>query len=362
MTSLAIAHEWIAVRAGSEKTFEEMAITYPEADLYALTWDRDARFDFGGRDVTTTFLDRSALLRDKRALGLPLMPLAWRTIDVHRDYDVVLTSCHAFVRHFPPARTATHYCYCHTPLRYAWVPELDRRTERRIPLKPAAEAGLRWLDKRTVGNVDHFAANSTTVRDRIRDCYGRDAVVIHPPVDTDYYSLPERTTPRAGVLAVSRFVPYKSVRLALEAAAAAKVPITIAGKGPEEEALRRLAVELGAEATFEISPPDERLRELYRSCAALVFPANEDFGIIPVEAQACGAPVIALDQGGARDTVAQGETGIRVPAQTVAGFARAITDVLAAPPDPAVCRANAERFSAPRFRRELRDWMAPSLQ
>lgn len=361
MAKLAIAHEWLAVRAGSEKTFEEMALTYPEADLYALTWDREAEFEFGGRDVTTTFLDRSELLRDRRELGLPLMPLAWRTIAVRDDYDVVLSSCHAFVRHFPPAKTATHYCYCHTPLRYAWVPELDRRTERRIPLKSSAEAALRRLDLRTVPDVDHFAANSTTVRERIRECYGRDAVVIHPPVDTDYYSLPEQPTVRAGVLAVSRFVPYKSVRLALEAAAAAGVPITIAGKGPEEAALRSLAVELKAEATFEISPSDERLRELYRTAAALVFPANEDFGIIPVEAQACGAPVVALDLGGARDTVVQGETGIRVADQTVPEFAAAIGELLAAPPAPETCRANAEGFSAARFRRELQEWMSPSL-
>ncbi len=361
MAKLAIAHEWLAVRAGSEKVFEVMAQTYPEADLYALTWDRDAEFDFGGREVTTTFLDRSELLRDRRELGLPLMPLAWRAIDVHDDYDVVLTSCHAFVRHFPPAKTATHYCYCHTPLRYAWVPELDRRTERRIPLKSSAEAALRRLDSRTVANVDHFAANSTTVRERIRECYGRDSVVIHPPVDTEFYSLPEQPTVRSGVLAVSRFVPYKSVRLALEAAAAAGVPITIAGKGPEEAALRELAVELKAEASFEISPSDERLRELYRTSAALVFPANEDFGIIPVEAQACGAPVVALDLGGARDTVVQGQTGIRVASQTVPEFAAAIRELLAAPPTPETCRANAEGFSTPRYRRELQEWMAPSL-
>ncbi|MGE0067394.1 MAG: glycosyltransferase [Solirubrobacterales bacterium] len=358
---LAIVHEWLAVRAGSEKVFEAMALAYPEADLYALTWDREAEFDFGGRPVTTTFLDRSKLLRDKRELGLPLMPLAWRTIDVSDDYDVVLSSCHAFVRHFPPAKTAIHYCYCHTPLRYAWVPELDRRTERRIPLKSSAEAALRWLDSRTVKNVDYFAANSTTVRDRIRECYGRDSVVIHPPVDVDFYSLPEAPVERSGVLAVSRFVPYKSVRLALEAAAAAGVPITIAGKGPEEASLRQLAVDLKAEARFEISPSDERLRELYRESSALVFPANEDFGIIPVEAQACGTPVVALDLGGARDTVVQGETGIRVARQEVAEFADAIRQVVDSPPAPEVCRANAEGFSSQRFAVELKAWMADSL-
>lgn len=365
MPKLAIAHEWLAVRAGSEKTFEAMAKAYPEADLYALTWDREADFDFGGRPVTTTFLDRSRLLRDRRELALPLMSLAWKAIDVRDDYDVVLTSSHAFVRSFPPARTAIHFCYCHTPLRYAWVPDIDGRTSRRVPGAGLAFAALRRWDKGTAKNVDWFAANSTTVRERIRASYGRDAVVIHPPVDTVYYDLPAQPARRSGALAVSRFVPYKSVRLAIEACAAARVPLTVAGKGPEEQSLRDLAAELGAEVSFEISPSDERLRELYRSSAALVFPANEDFGIIPVEAQACGAPVVALDRGGAVDTVVQGETGLRVARQEAALFADAIRQLVASPPSPQACRRNAERFSAARFIAELRAWMserAPGLE
>lgn len=345
------------MRAGSEKTFEAMAQAYPEADLYALTWDREAQFDFGGREVTTTFLDRSSLSRDRRELALPLMSLAWKAIDVHDIYDTVLTSSHAFVRSFPPAKAAKHFCYCHTPLRYAWVPEIDGRTSRRIPGKGAAFAALRRWDRATAKNVDWFAANSTTVRDRIRSSYGRDAVVIHPPVDTAYYDLPESVTSRSGALAVSRFVPYKSVRLAIEACAAAGVPLTVAGKGPEEESLRELAMKLKAEVSFEISPPDERLRELYRTSSALVFPANEDFGIIPVEAQACGAPVVALDEGGAIDTVVQGETGLRVAHQNVASFAAAIREVVSSPPAPEACRRNAERFSVQRFISELRAWM-----
>ena len=364
MSKLAIAHEWLAVRAGSEKTFEAMAEAFPDADLYALTWDREADFDFGGRPVTTTLLDRWPLLRDRRELALPLMSPAWKLIDVHDDYDVVLSSSHAFVRSFPPARAATHFCYCHTPLRYAWVPDIDGRTERAIPGTGLALAALRKWDKSTAGNVDYFAANSTTVRDRIRECYGLDSVVIHPPVDTVYYDLPSEPGERSGALAVSRFVPYKSVRLAIEACAAASVPLTVAGKGPEEQSLRELATELKAEVSFEIQPSDERLRELYRTSSALVFPANEDFGIIPVEAQACGAPVVALDLGGARDTVVQGETGIRVARQEVPLFADAIRQVVDSPPSPRVCRENAEGFSAARFIAELRGWMterAPGL-
>lgn len=357
MSKLAIAHEWLAVRAGSEKTFEAMAQAYPDADLYALTWDRDAQFDFGGREVTTTLLDRWPALRDRRELALPLMSAAWKLIDVDGTYDTVLTSSHAFVRSFPPAKSATHFCYCHTPLRYAWVPDVDARTQRRIPGKSVAFAALREWDRRTAKNVDFFAANSTAVQDRIHECYGRESEVIHPPVDTDYYSLPDEPVERTRALAVSRFVPYKSVALAIEACAAAEVPLTVAGKGPQEEELRTLAAGLGADVEFEISPPDERLRELYRTSLAVVFPANEDFGIIPVEAQACGAPVVALDIGGARDTVVQGETGLRVPRQDVGPFAAAIREVVASPPEAAVCRGNAEGFSAQRFVRELREWV-----
>lgn len=357
MSRLAIAHEWIAVRAGSEKTFEVMAQAYPDADLYALTWDRAAQFDFGGRPVTTTLLDRWPALRDRRELALPLMSLAWKLIDVDGEYDQVLTSSHAFVRSFPPARSATHFCYCHTPLRYAWVPDVDARTQRRIPGKSAAFATLREWDRRTAKNVDFFAANSTAVRDRIHECYGRDSEVIHPPVDTVYYDLPERPEERTRALAVSRFVPYKSVALAIEACARADMPLTVAGKGPEEQDLRALAAGLGADVEFEISPSDERLRELYRRSALLVFPANEDFGIIPVEAQACGAPVVALDIGGARDTVVQGETGLRVARQEVDLFAEAISELKSSPPSAAVCRSNAEGFSVERFVQELRGWI-----
>ena len=357
MAKLAIAHEWLAVRAGSEKTFEAMAQAYPDADLYALTWDRDAHFDFSGRSVTTTLLDRWPALRDRRELALPLMSLAWKLIDVKSEYDQVLTSSHAFVRSFPPARSATHFCYCHTPLRYAWVPDVDERTQRRIPGKSVAFAALREWDRRTAKTVDYFAANSTAVRDRIHECYGRESEVIHPPVDTVFYDLAERPVERTRALAVSRFVPYKSVALAIEACAAAGVPLTVAGRGPEEQALRSLAAERNADVRFEISPSDQRLRDLYRSTTVLVFPANEDFGIIPVEAQACGAPVVALDVGGARDTVKQGETGLRVSRQEVRSFADAIAQVSAAPPAASTCRLNAERFSAQRFVDELRAWV-----
>lgn len=354
---LAVAHEWLAVRAGSEKTFEAMAQSYPDADLYALTREPGVPFDFGGRPVTTTFLDRSKALRERRQLTLPMMPLAWRTIATGGDYDKVLTSSHACVKAFPPARAAEHFCYCHAPMRYAWNPSIDSRTRGSGAILAPALAALRRWDLRTTWHVDHFAANSTAVRDRIRRFYDRDAVVIHPPVDTDWYVPPERPVARERVLAISRFVPYKRLDLAIAGSALAGMPITVAGSGPAERALRRLAEEVGADARFEISPSDERLRELYQQSHALVFAANEDFGIVPVEAQACGTPVVALDLGGARDTVLHGETGLRIREASAKAVAAALTELGRAAIGVDACRRHAESFSIPRFQARVRSWM-----
>jgi glycosyltransferase involved in cell wall biosynthesis len=356
MTRMAIAHEWLPVRAGSEKVFEAMAQTYADADLYALSREPSVEFDFGGRPLTTTFLDRNAFLRHRRDLTLPLMPLAWRTVRLHGDYDRVLTSSHACVKGFPPTRNAEHYCYTHAPMRYAWDPDTDARGFT-AALKPAFSMLRRW-DLRVTEHVDHFAANSEAVRERIERYYGRDSVVIHPPVDTDWYT-PSPGVERNGALAVSRFIPYKRVDLAIRAAARAGVPITVAGSGPGESDLRKIAADLGADVRFEIRPSDERLRELYRTSSALVFPANEDFGIVPVEAQACGTPVVALDVGGTRDTVVDSETGHRVPGPDVDGFAEALQALMSNGECAEACRRNAERFAVERFKENLRNWTGP---
>lgn len=354
---MAIAHEWLAVRAGSEKTFEAMAEAFPRADLYALTRDPEAAFYFGGREVVTTALDRWPLLRDRRALALPLMPAAWRFIPVRESYDVVLTSSHAFVRTFPPARPAQHFCYCHAPMRYAWSPGIDQRTSRQIPGLSTALAGLRAWDRRTTRHVDHFAANSSAVRDRIGKFYGREATVIHPPVDTGFFTPSPEPAFRERALAVSRFIPYKRLDLAIRACAQAGVPLTLAGSGPDEADLRALARTTGADVEFEIAPSDERLRDLYRTSIALLFPANEDFGIVPVETQACGTPVIGLDEGGVRDTVIHGETGLRVARQEPDDFADALRELVGTPPKPQDCREHAERFSLGRFIERMQEWI-----
>jgi len=324
-----------------------------------MTWDPAAPFDLGGRRVRTTFLDRLGPLRGRRQVQLPLMPLAWRLASRER-YDVVVTSSHACVKGFGPGRTALHLCYCYTPMRYAWLTDVDQRSRGRAVARALAAplAALRAWDRRSAAWVDEFAAISGSVRRRIERFYGRPARVIYPPVDTDYFTPDPSVTRQDVVLAVSRMVPYKRLDLAIDAAAAAGVPLVLAGAGPQEAALRAHAAAAGARVRFVTRPDDAALRHLYRTARALIFPSVEDFGIVPVEAQACGTPVVALAEGASLETVVDGATGVLVEAQEAAALAGGLEKALASPPDPDACRAHAEGFSRPRFVAEVHDWAA----
>ncbi len=357
---IAVAHEWVAARAGSEKTFEALAAAFPTADLYALSVEPDVPLDTGGRSVETSFLDRP-FWRGHRALSLPLMPAAWR-VTKGGPYDVVVSSSHAAVKGFAPGRDALHLCYCHTPMRYAWLPELEQR-----PMMWAAgpaRAALRRWDRRSADWVDEFAANSTVVAERIAAFYGRESRVLAPPVDVDWFATGDLVpaADRRGLVALSRWIGYKKLDLAIEAAEAAGLPITVAGSGPDADLLRRRATAATTEVVIEESPSDERVRELFATAQAVVFPAWEDFGLVPVEAQAAGAPVVAFAKGGARDSVVDGVTGALVSDQTVAAFAAAIRDVVAQGIDPAVCRANAVGFGRDRFIDEVRAWVRTAAE
>lgn len=361
---MALCHDWLAARHGSEKTFEVMAGTLPTAAVHGLSYDSAAGLDFGGRRVRTTFIDRLAPIKNRRMAQLPLMPLAWRYAS-RRRYDVVVTSSHACAKGFWPARAALHLCYCYTPMRYLWLPSIDAR-RRRSALSVPAERWLRSWDLGSVRWVDEFAAISNTVRDRIGAIYGRPARVIYPPVDTAYFtpgaSGTSHMTPGAGgfALAVSRMVPYKRLDLAIRACHRAGYPLVIAGRGPMEPALRDLAGRLGAAVKFVIAPSDDELRRLYRAADVVVFPGQEDFGIVPVEAQACGTPVVALDRGGTAETVVHGVTGVLVASQDEESFAAGIREALSAGFDAGQCRQNAERFSEAIFKERFLDWVIGS--
>lgn len=355
--NIAIAQEWIAARAGSEKVFEAMSEALPQADLYALTYDPTVRLETGGRQVHTSFLDAHPLLRDHREISLPLMPLAWRRIAAKKSYDIVVTSSHACAKGFRPGRSSLHLSYVHSPMRYAWTPQLDGRGQ--SPFFAPARAELRRWDKRSTRWVDDFAANSSAVAARVQDFYERDARVIPPPVDTAFFSEPPlHESVRSGLLAVGRLIPYKGFDLAIKVAAATGEALTIVGRGPEEAKLRAMAAEAGAPVHFETSANDTRLRQYFRSARLLIFPTVEDFGIVPVEAQAAGLPVIGPRRGGLLDTVIHGETGVLVDPMSIAAFADACVQFRSSSSTVEACVTNASQFSEAQFRRRFLRWVS----
>jgi glycosyltransferase involved in cell wall biosynthesis len=284
------------------------------------------------------------------------MPLVWRTSGRPAP-DVVISSSHAFahtVRLGEPEQTR-HLSYVHTPARYLWSPDFDGRGAN--PALALPRKALQAADRRGGRHVRAYAANSREVQRRIERFWRRDATVVHPPVDVDYFAAgsPSR---RDHLLGVGRWIPYKNFDLMIEIAAAAGRPLVLAGSGPQEAELRRRA--RGREVTFEVRPSRERLRELYHGAAALLFPAHEDFGIIPVEAQACGTPVIGLRRGGLLETVLEGGTGYLVDGLDPGCYVDAIGRI--GELDQARIAAHAQNFSHARFAEKMSRWVDDAVR
>jgi glycosyltransferase involved in cell wall biosynthesis len=280
---------------------------------------------------------------------LPLYPLAVELWDLS-SFDLVISSSHCAVKAVKVRKDAVHVCYCHSPMRYAWDqfdayfgPDQIGKLKSRL-MRPIMHAMARW-DRATATRVDRFLANSQYVAGRIGRYYNRRSAVVYPPVATDFYT-PESRSSARGFLIVSALVPYKRLDVAIEACRRLAAPLTIVGTGPEEARLRALA---GPDTRFLGWLPDEEIRTLYRSAAATLLPGTEDFGIVPLESQACGTPVVALGDGGARETVVDGETGILVAEPTVEAFTAGLNRATEASFDPAAARANALRFSKEQF-------------
>jgi glycosyltransferase involved in cell wall biosynthesis len=243
-------------------------------------------------------------------------------------------------------------------MRYAWDqfdsyfgPDQVGPVRSRL-LRPVLARLARW-DRDTAGRVNRYVANSHYVAGRIRRYYNRGSTVVYPPVDIEFYRPESGAGPDGFLLAVSALVPYKRLDVAIRAAATARLPLTIVGRGPEEARLRSLAAATGGDVTFAGWLSDEQIRDLYRRCRAAVMPGVEDFGMVPVEAQACGRPVVAIAEGGALESVVDGVTGILVRENTAEAFADAFRDAASRDFDPDAIRRHAESFGKARFQREF---------
>jgi glycosyltransferase involved in cell wall biosynthesis len=297
---------------------------------------------------------------------LPLFPTAIEQFDLDR-FDLVVSLSHCCAKSIVRPGRARHLCYCLTPMRYAWDQFDAYFGPDRLGRVPSAimrrfmSRMARW-DRATAGRADRYVAISHYVAGRIRRYYNRDATVVYPPVDTTFFAplsaasrTPSPVSASSGpyALVVSALVPYKLVDLAIAACQRANLPLKIVGDGPERARLERAAAAVPGSVTFLGRQPDAAIRDLYRGATVTLLPGEEDFGIVPVEAQACGTPVVALNRGGAVETVLPGTTGILVDEPSAPAFADAITRAARTPFDPAAIRAHAEQFGRERFVHEI---------
>jgi len=356
---LAIVHDWLTGMRGGEKVLDAVCERFPDAELFTLVHVRGSVSPAIERLRThTSFVQHLPFVKRLYRAYLPLFPAAVEQFDLD-GFDLVLSISHCAVKSVIRSRRAKHLCYCLTPMRYAWdqfdayfgpdrVGAVGSAVMRRAMARMA-----RW-DRGTAGRADRYVAISHHVAGRIRQYYNRDATVVYPPVDTSFFTPATNATDGAPyALVVSALVPYKRIDIAIDAARLAGVPLTIVGDGPERARLERAAAASGARATFLGRRPDEEIRELYRHATVTLLPGEEDFGIVPVEAQACGRPVVALARGGATETVIDGKTGVLVSDLSAPAFADGIARARAAAYDGAAIRRHAERFSRERFVREI---------
>jgi glycosyltransferase involved in cell wall biosynthesis len=353
-------HDFLLDLRGAERVFAAICDVWPEADLFTAVYDeRGTERRFAGRRVHTSFLQVTRPTARTFRAFLPLYPYAIESFDL-RAYDLVISSSSAWSHGVIVDEDAIHVCYCHNPFRYAWN-ERDATLAGRPALMRAALRVIfnRWRqwDWIAAQRVDAYIANSETTRRRIRRYYGRDATLLHPPVEISRFSA--RGPIGDYYLMVSELMPHKRIEVAVAAFNRLGLPLVLVGDGPEARRLRRLA---GPTIRFEGRVSDARVEELLGGCRALVVTATEEFGIAAVEAQAAGRPVIAPAAGGAVETVTDGVTGRLYAAGSADALAGAVRDLDALTIDPQACLEAAARFDVSHFRRKLRETVEGTLE
>jgi glycosyltransferase involved in cell wall biosynthesis len=352
-TRTALCHEWVTSFGGAEQVSQQIAAALDIKDIYTFAAEPGtANQLFPDQRVRVHPLGRTTVAQKHWQWMLPVMPAAWRNLNLG-SYGIVLTNSYACTNAIEVAPGSYHISYCQTPMRYAWEwrRELGRFPSFVRPLWPAAAAVFRRADRRWAQRVTLFIANSHNVADRIRRYYGRGAVVAYPSIDTTFWT-PSRERPRGDYfLMAGRMVSYKQIDVGIAAAEKAGVRMIVAGSGPEFPRLQQRA---GRNIEFILRPTTDELRELYRSARAFVFPGIEDFGITMVEAQSCGTPVIALNAGGARETVKNGVTGILYEPSSPAALSGVLRTFDPDRFSESDLREHVGRFDVRVFRKEIR--------
>lgn len=350
--NVAIIHDYLNQYGGAERVLEKLHELFPSAPVYTSIFDPATMPpDYRRWDIRTSFMQRLPGVSRRHQMYLPFYPLAFEGFDLS-DYDVVISNSSAWCKGVMTGPTTLHLCYCLTPMRWVWNYREYVQRERFGPhIRMALPAMMNWLrswDRVTADGVDHFATISRTVAARVAKYYRRDSVIIYPPVETASFQVAESHDDY--FLVVSRLIPYKRIDLVVEAFNRLGLPLLIVGDGRDRRVLEARAK---PNIKFLGKVPDAEVRRHYSRCRAFLFPGEEDFGITPVEAQACGRPVIAYAGGGALDTVVDGVTGKLFYPQTADALAETVSSFDDGSFDPAAIRRNAERFDTAHFKQDL---------
>jgi glycosyltransferase involved in cell wall biosynthesis len=347
---IALVHDWLTGMRGGERVLEVLCERFPGAEVFTLVHvPGSVSPTIERQPIHTSFIQRLPFVRRHYRVYLPLFPTAVERFRFD-GFDFALSVSHCCVKSILHPPGVPHLCYCLTPMRYAWdqfdayfgparIGALGTRV-----MRPVMARMAKW-DRETAGRADRYIAISHYVAGRISRYYNREAIVVYPPVNTAFFT-PTAAPAERFALVVSALVPYKRIELAIDACRQAHIPLKIVGDGPEREALERRAA---GSADFLGRRSDEDVRGLYRRAGVVLFPGEEDFGIVPLEAQACGRPVVALGRGGALETVVEGTTGALVGEPSTAAFADAIARTLSGRFDSGAIRRHAEGFSRERF-------------
>lgn len=355
---VAIVHDWLTGMRGGEKCLEAFCYLFPDADLYTLVYKKERVSDIiKSMNIKTSFLQKLPNIEKNYRYYLPIMPKIIESFDLS-EYDLILSSSHAVAKGVRKRKYQIHVCYCHTPMRYIWDMQDEYLKKGSINFVGATlfkfiSPYLRHWDKETSKRVDYFIANSNNVKNKIKKYYNREAIVIYPPVNTEFYRILNLKRENF-YLIVSALVPYKRIDVAIRAFNKLGIPLKIIGEGPEEKRLKKIA---NSNIEFLGWQKDEVLLVYYNKCKALIFPGEEDFGIVPVEANACGTPVIGYKKGGILDSIIENETGIFFYPSTEDALIQAIKKFESLSFSPQKCRENAIRFSFERFLREIKQFL-----